>query len=492
MQYLQLKFIVDQTLVRLFKILNILERTQLTTKSELAEYVNVSERTVLNDINKLKDYFLGSIKISSTNMGYSFELEDAILFLKQKEHLLQNEVLLELLGNIFYGESDEFADLTERFHLSETTLRRYIKQIEPVFEEYELRLTLSPIDLKGNEANIRKFFKDFFYEGNTTPQTLVPPQDLHEFVRKSISDEIPRISIGTGTSPVEFYYSLYIAIERSRQGNKVTIPQKLVDRVIKGNNFQIIYLLQPVIKEHYNVELSTMEFCWLYLITICKRPLDRVDHDMVFCEQLQLQNSFDTLTKEYLRTSFPELQYTDAYWVVQAFFYSRNINHLITPVQNKIMFEVIESTKHEYSQIYIKNYLYLEGSLADLGLTSMCLEDISASLTLLIVRLQEQLLQKRKKVFFLLEGDLYTCQNIKARAIYCFGDRHDLFFITIQMLTNEFLGQESIDLVVTNYSDYLYEYTVNTDFLLIKLVPDNQDWQLLFRKIDPLMLEILK
>jgi len=128
----------------------------------LARLNQVSERTVLNDINSLKEHFSTCARIASTKNGYSFEKKDPVLFLKQKEQLLQNEILFELLGNVFYGELEDMNELLDRFVLSEVTFRRYLKQIGPVLNEYELDLTLHPIDLQGNEINIRKFFKDFY------------------------------------------------------------------------------------------------------------------------------------------------------------------------------------------------------------------------------------------------------------------------------------------------------------------------------------------
>lgn len=73
MKNLQLKFIADPTTVRWFRILNLFERTQIATKGQLAKLNEVSERTILTDINKLKEYFSDSAKIVSTNNGYLFE-----------------------------------------------------------------------------------------------------------------------------------------------------------------------------------------------------------------------------------------------------------------------------------------------------------------------------------------------------------------------------------------------------------------------------------
>lgn len=492
MQTLQLKFITDPTIVRWFQILNLFERNKLATKSELARLNQVSERTVLNDINSLKDHFSKAARIASTKNGYTFEKEDPILFLKQKEQLLQNEILFELLGNVFYGELEDMNELLDRFVLSETTFRRYLKQIEPVLNEYGLELTLYPIDLQGNETNIRKFFKDFYYEGEMTPHTLVPPKDLHELVQKTFYHVFSNFSIGTGTSPAEYYYNLYTAIERVRQGKKITMPALLVEKVRESENFQLMFSLQRAIIENYGATLSEEEFSWLYLVTVTKRPLDRIDQERVFCEELTLKESFFSVTESYLQNYHPKLLLTEARWVVQAFFLSRMINFQIAPIQNKVITEIIERTKQANRENYTRNLLFMKTNFSELDNKEAYLPDISSSFTLLMERLEEHYLLKRKNIIFLLEGDLYICQSIRSRAQLYFGARHELFFMTIQALTDEFLAQEDIDLVVTNYSDYLSEYTVRTKYLLLKTVPDKQDWQLLFQKIEPEMYKLIK
>ncbi|MEQ7137476.1 helix-turn-helix domain-containing protein [Enterococcus casseliflavus] len=300
MKDLQLKFIVDPTTIRWFRILNLFERTQKATKGQLAKLNEVSERTILTDINKLKEYFSDSAQIVSTNNGYLFEKKNSLRFIEQKEKLLQNEILFELLGNVFYGELEDVAELIDRFHISETSFRRYLRQIEPVLKEYGLKLSLTPIDLKGDEANIRKFFKDFYYEGEMTPHTLVPPKEIHELIYQTFLSKIKEITIGTGTSPNEFYYNLYIAIERVRQGKRINVPTNLYKSVRNNKDFLNLFLIQQRIQKIYQVELCADELCWLFLVTIAKRPFDQIDQDKVFCKQLQRIDSFAHLTENYL------------------------------------------------------------------------------------------------------------------------------------------------------------------------------------------------
>jgi len=52
-------------------------------------------------------------------------------------------------------------------------------------------------------------------------------------------------------------------------------------------------------------------------------------------------------------------------------------------------------------------------------------------------------------------------------------------------LTSDYLKENAIDLVVTNYSEYLSEFILSTDSLLLKAIPDHQDWLRVIEKIDP-------
>ncbi len=65
-----------------------------------------------------------------------------------------------------------------------------------------------------------------------------------------------------------------------------------------------------------------------------------------------------------------------------------------------------------------------------------------------------------------------------------FGTKHTLTFLPLQHLIQEMLNDNYIDLIVTNYNRYLLDYIIETDYLLLKAVPDEHDWRNLERKID--------
>lgn len=90
-----------------------------------------------------------------------------------------------------------------------------------------------------------------------------------------------------------------------------------------------------------------------------------------------------------------------------------------------------------------------------------------------------------KKIYFLLEGDHFICQYIQTRAIQQFGCKHSITFTPLQYLNKESLKSAHVDLIVTNYDRYLLDFIIDSDYLLLKFIPDEQDWQHLERIINP-------
>ncbi|MEB8401551.1 hypothetical protein NGG61_16610 [Enterococcus casseliflavus] len=117
-------------------------------------------------------------------------------------------------------------------------------------------------------------------------------------------------------------------------------------------------------------------------------------------------------------------------------------------------------------------------------LSTPYLEDICVSLTI-YSDLIFDLYSPPKRIYFLLEGDHFICQQIQTRAIQQFGNKHTLTFLPLQHLTQERLNAKHIDLLVTNYNRYLLDFIIETDYLLLKAVPDDQDWHHLEKKINP-------
>lgn len=148
------------------------------------------------------------------------------------------------------------------------------------------------------------------------------------------------------------------------------------------------------------------------------------------------------------------------------------------------MTDVKEAVIHSGHEIYLKNRQFLEEQVPISFSSSNYLEDICVSLTV-YSELILDLYSPAKTIYFLLEGDHFLCQYIRTRVIQQFGLKHHIIFLPLQSLTSENLQQDEVDLIVTNYSRYISDYVIETEYLLLKEVPDDQDWYQLEKKIDP-------
>ncbi len=72
-----------------------------------------------------------------------------------------------------------------------------------------------------------------------------------------------------------------------------------------------------------------------------------------------------------------------------------------------------------------------------------------------------------KNIAFLLEGNYLVCQNIQAMAIKYLGRFQHLFFPNALEMNLDYLEQNHIDLVVTNYSEYVSDQLIGNWHLLL-------------------------
>lgn len=485
MRELQLAFISNRTTARLFRLLSTIERDRVFTIGDLAERNQVTQRTIANDIKYMKEYFGDSIVLVSGNSGFVFEEKKPTEYQKRKQSLLKNECLFEIIGNIFHGKLAKVDELAHHYHFSESTFRRLLNQRNPILKSYGLQWTSNPLTIEGSEANLRKFFKDFYYEGVETIYTLVPDQALHDLILGQLDDKFGYYEIGSGATPAAFYYTFYIAIKRASLGYHITVPKELVRQAYKGNSFAKLYSLKKGIEEIYQTQLPKEEFAWIYLVTLCKRTLDQEEREQKFYRQFHQGTAIANVAELFLQNhDVPKEQAITVATFLRSFFLSRKINHAIAPVLNKEMDDIKEVIMRSNSENYQKNLQFLKEQSKKLSLSSAYLEDICVSLTI-YSELIFDYCAPAKTIYFLLEGDHFVCQHIQTRAIQRFGSKHELTFVQLQYLTKKTLNGSHIDLIVTNYNRYLVDYKVKTDYLLLKSLPDDRDWEHLERKINP-------
>lgn len=343
MKNLQLSFISNKTTVRFLRILNYIEFKSRFTLGELADSVDVSERTIANDVKYLKDHFGRSAEFTSGSKGIIFKEIHLSEYKERKKQLFFNECLFEIIEEIFYGEFYTIDELAHRFNYSETSFRRLLAQSTPILKTYGLGWETNPLMIKGREGNLRKFFKDFFYEGVETPFTVIPDKNLQELFIKRFMNDTGRYTVGSGTTPEAFYYTVYIAVKRVSLGKKVSIPKELQKKVFNELDFFTFYPITEIIEQLYSLKLPEEELAWIYLVTICKRTIDREDLEKNFFNHFNLWPEIPEITKNFLQERDILNDSTEKLSnYLNAFFLTRKINDILAPGLNKELFDDID------------------------------------------------------------------------------------------------------------------------------------------------------
>ena len=492
MRELQLKFITNTITERWMRILNVIEQQNMFTIVGLSQQLVISKRTILKDVSELKKYFEDTAIFESNTSGYFFKETNRQLYHEKKEALLESEIWFEIVSDIFFGELVSIEELADRYSYSESTMLRAVSQINEALEEYQLSLSLKPVDLVGEEGNIRKFFFDFFYEGEPTPYTVYPPESIHQMFLDNLGERLGKYEFGTGIMVNAFYYCVYISMVRNQQGHIIILPQSIKGiKISDTEDFVLLSEIVPLIEENYGITLHPDELIWLFFVTVSQRTIDSVSHEVTFFEQYNQWPEITAVVESYFEVFHIDVANDSVLPIfLTAFFLGRKINNEICPILNKLLSEENRTIQELYAIPYEKNKQFILRNQKSLAFSEAYLDDVVASLTM-YTEILFSYYGPKKTVLFLLEGNHLMVQLIKVQAIQLLSKQHNVLFIRLQELTEERLNVEHVDLIVTNYRPYLLDYQLKKDYLLINRVPDKNDWLNILTSMNPLIDKML-
>lgn len=480
---LQLKFVTNKVTARWLLILNILERKRNCSSQEISKKTQLSSRTIIKEIKDIRDYFGDTIELSTNNTGYLFHERQYEQYKELKRSLVTEDPLFVVVQSILTGDLRSAEEWSFQFHLSESTMKRYLLSIIPILEMYRLQLSLSPVDFVGKEGDIRKFFKDFYYEVDVIPHTVIPFQTLKEMIPDTQSSD--RLSSFINISPSDFRYFIYIMIQRCKNNQLMDMLTLKITYTEKEAAF--LTTLRERIQKQFHYVLSDNELLVTYIYAISQRKLINVEAEKDYCvrfsdglQEKKWAQLFFSGYDEALYHSQPALGY-----FVEAFFISvRWLDHL-GPTLNRNLPEVLDFAKKLYPKDYDWVLRFLKKKQKEFSFSQLFLEDIAASLVLTIEAARDIYLRNPRNIAFLLEGSHFITQSVHAKAYRYLRGYHQLFFLTIEELNQAYLTEHAIDLFVTNQEEYLSEMLEKIDFVIFKAIPDQSDWNLLLKTINP-------
>lgn len=131
---------------------------------ELAEMLDCTERSLKEDLSNLRTVFDDFLIESSTN-GIKISYDDSIGIEVVYHHFFKESVAFSLLEYLFFHKDVSADRICRRYDLSQQSFYRLIRNINQILQEkYNIRITLNPLNVEGDEIDVRFFYSQYFAE----------------------------------------------------------------------------------------------------------------------------------------------------------------------------------------------------------------------------------------------------------------------------------------------------------------------------------------
>ena len=281
---------------RLNMMFNHIRKNEYTPVSSLQSLLNITDRTIRNDILEINDTLsaYGALVKLKRNYGYYIEITDDEKysdFLKTFEHSDDKKmnidtseerikyILNELLSSEDYVSMDE---LSETVFISKNTLNKYIKTIKNIVNKYDLEYITKPssgVKIIGSEDRIRKLYVEYILSANFNEYVTSFTKEERSIFSNIDLDWLRKITI-------DQLNSHFVKTSDYNMKNIIIHLALMTTRVL-GNHYINLYNITPdssimglinglcrEIEGKYDIILSQSEKNYMYLQLIANTHLD--------------------------------------------------------------------------------------------------------------------------------------------------------------------------------------------------------------------------
>lgn len=305
---------------RLNMMFNHIRKNEYTPVSSLQSLLNITDRTIRNDILEINDTLsaYGALVKLKRNYGYYIEITDDEKysdFLKTFEHSDDKKmnidtseerikyILNELLSSEDYVSMDE---LSETVFISKNTLNKYIKTIKNIVNKYDLEYITKPssgVKIIGSEDRIRKLYVEYILSANFNEYVTSFTKEERSIFGNIDLDWLRKITI-------DQLNSHFVKTSDYNMKNIIIHLALMTTRVL-GNHYINLYNITPdssimglinglcrEIEGKYDIILSQSEKNYMYLQLIANTHLD-----ITYIDDEKLRDSINQML-EVIYTDF--------------------------------------------------------------------------------------------------------------------------------------------------------------------------------------------
>lgn len=477
MDSLGYELIVDKVIRRKINFLHAI-KSEPKTIAELADILNVSVKTILNTVQELKNELPSDIFLEVIDSRVLYlKIHNYFSFSHYIKSLLNNNPLFPVIESIFRGESKNIEDYAEEIFISERTLRTYLSVLKQNLASYNLSLSKKPLDIIGNEADIRYFYFNYFRYAHEQP--VSDTQKDNAIATYKILDSLAKKQ---GIVLHVDYYRLLswlqIFEQRILQGHTLTLSPEIISKYSQTESFRIFengfthyFEANTILKN-----ISKSEFVYAFVVRL-NSVIYEDDTVFFMADYTKYINEFDFIVNQFLtlQNVHPTL-HANLKIKIQCFLTNLLFLTDITPLFQKTNTELNNQVSHKY-----KTTLDTWKSLLNENQKWLFPEDIAVNLSLITATHLKLNEYKEKKILIALSGEPAALNYFTTIAKKTLPKKLDCFFIFNKPITDNLLETLSIDICVYNFTPL--EPLSATTLIRLSDTPTQDEWYSLLNSL---------
>ena len=293
---------------RKFLIIKLLQHNHNIPLAELAQKLNVSTRTIRNDIKLLNDILEDSafIEIEQGECCFyitdHYELEERKISLEKMQRDFDSPqkrvayIIKTLMTNDKPYSTEELA---YDMNLGRTTLSNEIKKLNEVLKNYGLSIEGTQnagIQLKGEELQLRLFILEHIYD------MVYEEEAIQENIQNCIETLFEQYRLES-TTEKNFFHYVVMSVDRIQSGHSLKYMDEKFYVLQKSNAWDIIQTVANELRPLFNKEISIEEKLFMTI------PLAgmRTPTDLENISKMELKQNIDEVVEEIIASIGYEL-----------------------------------------------------------------------------------------------------------------------------------------------------------------------------------------
>lgn len=293
---------------RKFLIIKLLQHNHNIPLAELAQKLNVSTRTIRNDIKLLNDILEDSafIEIEQGECCFyitdHYELEEKKISLEKMQRDFDSPqkrvayIIKTLMTNDKPYSTEELA---YDMNLGRTTLSNEIKKLNEVLKNYGLSIEGTQnagIQLKGEELQLRLFILEHIYD------MVYEEEAIQENIQNCIETLFEQYRLES-TTEKNFFHYVVMSVDRIQSGHSLKYMDEKFYVLQKSNAWDIIQTVANELRPLLNKEISIEEKLFMTI------PLAgmRTPTDLENISKMELKQNIDEVVEEIIASIGYEL-----------------------------------------------------------------------------------------------------------------------------------------------------------------------------------------